>query len=132
LLNQGMLDLSVRGMAAEVLSSAASSSPKVADTIRLQGLATVTDLLASYLHEWLVQGVEDPCSESAEMESSVPTPQLPPCNTEILEPLLRLLATVTTSSTGEVPLSDQGLKLLGVAVRAGLAHTAGEGYKVAT
>ncbi|GIL58220.1 hypothetical protein Vafri_13285, partial [Volvox africanus] len=57
LLNQGMLDLSVRGMAAEVLSSAASSSPRVADAIRLQGLGTVTDLLAFYLHEWLVQGV---------------------------------------------------------------------------
>ncbi|GLI69656.1 hypothetical protein VaNZ11_014329 [Volvox africanus] len=132
LLNQGILDMSVRGMAAEVLSSAASSSPKVADTIRLQGLGTVTDLLAFYLHEWLVQGVQDPCSQSAEMESSVPATQLPLCNTEILEPLLRLFATVTTSSTGEMPLSDQGLKLLGVAVRVGLAHAAGEGYKVAT
>ncbi|GIL45948.1 hypothetical protein Vafri_3059 [Volvox africanus] len=134
LLNQGMLDLSVRGMAAEVLSSAASSSPRVADAIRLQGLGTVTDLLAFYLHEWLVQGVQEPpCSESAEMETSVTTTsQLPPCNTEILEPLLRLLATVTTSSTGGMPLSDQGLKLLGAAVRAGLAHAAGEGSKVAT
>ncbi|GIL56951.1 hypothetical protein Vafri_12232 [Volvox africanus] len=133
LLNQGMLDLSVRGMAAEVLSSAASSSPRVADAIRLQGLGTVTDLLTFYLHEWLVQGVQEPpCSESAEVKSSAPAPQLPPCNTEILEPLLRLLATVTTSSTGGMPLSDLGLKLLGAAVRAGLAHAAGEGSKVAT
>ncbi|GIL83748.1 hypothetical protein Vretimale_10537 [Volvox reticuliferus] len=132
LLSQGMLDLSVRGMVAEVLSSAASASPKVADTIRLQGLDTVTDLLAFYLHEWLVLGALDPSPDSAELGSSAPAPRLPPCNTEILEPLLRLLATVTTSSTGEMPISDQGLKLLGVAVRAGLAHTAGEGYKVAT
>ncbi|GLI64286.1 hypothetical protein VaNZ11_007508, partial [Volvox africanus] len=65
------------------------------NTIRLQGLATVTDLLAFYLHEWLVQGGQ-----------------------------------VTTSPTGKVPLSDQGLKLLGVAVRARLALAAGKSYKV--
>ncbi|GIL59224.1 hypothetical protein Vafri_13912 [Volvox africanus] len=129
LLNNEFLNSSVQGTIVKLLTVAASSFPKIGESVKLHGFDTVKKLLRRYLTSWL----EAP-SGSSMMACSPDLPLLSPaaacCSPEVVEPLLQLFALVASSSSGDV-LADGGLQLLEAALRGGLATLGQEGHKVA-
>ncbi|GIL80587.1 hypothetical protein Vretifemale_9767, partial [Volvox reticuliferus] len=131
LLNDEILPLnsSVQGTIVKLLTVAASSSPKIAESVQHHGLATIKKLLMRYLCSWL----EVPSGSSMVAYSSSAFPLSPaPCSPEVVGPLLQLFTVVAPSCSTRDMLADGGLQLLEAALRGGLANVEQDGHKVAT
>ncbi|GIL92756.1 hypothetical protein Vretifemale_20250, partial [Volvox reticuliferus] len=131
LLNDDLLQLNstVQGTIVKLLTVAASSSPKIAESVQQLGLATIKKLLLRYLCSWL----EVPSGSSMVACSSSAFQLSPaPCSPEVVGPLLQLFTVVAPSCSARDMLADGGLQLLEAALRGGLANVEQDGHKVAT